>query len=233
MILADDNFSTIVVAIKEGRRIYTNIQNVIVYLLASNLAEVLIIFFATLMNKTILLPIQILWINLVTDTIPAIALGFEKEQKNIMKQKPRKSNEKFFNGFLTSRIMIPAILKSIIIFAMYIAVERSYHDEAMANGTVFITLTAIELLFAFICRSDREPIYKIGFFSNMYMVICVVSTFIIQYFMLSLKVTREWLKVKPMPVNLYIGIIAISFLSIIMFEIVKLILAKIYLKEEK
>ena len=231
MILADDNFATIVVAVKEGRRIYTNIQNVIVYLLASNLAEILIIFFATLMDKTLLLPIQILWINLVTDTIPAIALGFEKEQPGIMKQKPRKKTEKFFNSFLTSRIVIPAILKTIIIFVLYIIVERS-HGAVIASGAVFVTLATIEILFSFICRSDREPIYKIGFFSNKYMVICVVATLVIQYAMLMIPMTREWLKVDTTPSDVYVLILFVSLISIIIFEFVKLILAKIYIKED-
>jgi len=231
MILADDNFATIVVAVKEGRRIYTNIQNVIVYLLASNLAEILIIFFATLMDKTLLLPIQILWINLVTDTIPAIALGFEKEQPGIMKQKPRKKNEKFFNSFLTSRIVIPAILKTIIIFVLYMIVERS-HGAVIASGAIFVTLATIEILFSFICRSDRQPIYKIGFFSNKYMVICVVATLVIQYAMLMIPMTREWLKVDTIPSDVYVLILFMSIISIIIFEFVKLILAKIYIKED-
>jgi Ca2+-transporting ATPase len=232
MILADDNFSTIVVAVKEGRRIYTNIQNVIVYLLASNLAEILIIFFATLMNKTLLLPIQILWINLVTDTIPAIALGFEKEHADIMKEKPRKKTEKFFTPFLTWRIVIPAILKSIIIFMVYTFTER-YYDALIASGAVFVTLATIELFFSFTCRSDRKPIYKIGLFSNMYVVVCVVSTTIIQYIMLMLPITRQWLKVEEMPIELYIIMLAVAMLSVVLFEIVKIILAKIYLKEDK
>lgn len=232
IILADDNFSTIVVAVKEGRRIYTNIQNVIVYLLASNLAEVLIIFFATLMNKTLLLPIQILWINLVTDTIPAIALGFEKEQPDIMKQKPRKKTEKFFNPFLTSRIMVAAILKVIIIFLVYIFVERS-HGAVIASESVFVALATIEILFSFICRSDRNSIFKIGIFSNMYMVICVVATLAVQYAMLLLPITRQWLKVEIMPVDLYVVMIAVAVISVFMFETAKLILAKIYLKVDK
>ena len=230
MILADDNFSTIVVAIKEGRRIYTNIQNVIVYLLASNLAEILIIFLATLMDKTLLLPIQILWINLVTDTIPAIALGFEKEQPGIMKQKPRDNSEKFFNGFLTSRIVIPAILKTIIIFIIYMIVEK-YHGAVIASGAVFVTLATIEVLFSFICRSDRQPIYKIGLFSNIYLVICVVSTLIVQYTMLMIPMTRNWLKVETIPNDVYGLIATMTIISIIMFEITKLILAKIYIKK--
>lgn len=232
MILADDNFSTIVLAVREGRRIYTNIQNVIVYLLASNLAEIIIIFLATLFNKTLLLPIQILWINLVTDTIPAIALGFEKEMPGIMKQKPRRSDEKFFNGFLTSRIVIPAILKSIIIFAVYMIVENVY-GPALAGGAVFVTLANIELLFAFICRSDRQPIFKIGIFSNMYMVICFVTTFILQYAVVMIPATRVWLKVEAMPVGLYVGITLVAAMATVMFEVVKIILSKIYIKEEK
>ncbi len=232
IILADDNFSTIVVAVKEGRRIYNNIQNVIVYLLASNLAEVLIIFIATLMNKTLLLPIQILWINLVTDTIPAIALGFEKGQPDIMKQKPRKKTEKFFNPFLVSRITIPAILKVIIIFIVYFFVEGT-EGAIIASESVFVTLATIEILFSFICRSDRNSIFKIGIFSNIYMVICVVSTLIVQYAILMFPVTRQWLKVEIMPIELYGFLVAVALIAVILFEVVKLTLAKIFLSKEK
>ena len=120
MIISDDNFASIVKAVEEGRRIYANIQNVITYLLASNLAEIIIIFIGNLMNHNVMLPIQLLWINLITDTVPAITLGFEKAEKNIMIKKPRKSTEKFFTPFLITRIIVPAILKSIIILLLFI-----------------------------------------------------------------------------------------------------------------
>ena len=229
MILADDNFATIVVAIKEGRRIYANIQNVIVYLLASNLAEVLIIFLATLFNRTILLPIHLLWINLVTDTIPAIALGFEKEEKNIMRQKPRSASEKFFTPFLTLRILIPGIIKTIVMFLIYFFVEASYGAQ-MASAAVFTSLSIIEVLFAYVCRSDKRPVFKIGLFSNMVMVLCVICTLILQVLVISNPVTASWLKIPLMPNHVYIMIIVASIDCVVIFEFVKVILAKMFHK---
>ncbi len=232
MILADDNFATIVVAIKEGRRIYNNIQNVIVYLLASNLAEVLLIFFATLFNRTILLPIQLLWINLVTDTIPAIALGFEKEEKDIMKQRPRNANEKFFTPFLTLRILIPAVIKTCVMFAIYFFVEISYGDQ-MAGAAVFISLSIIEILFSFVCRSDRKTATQIGIFSNIPMILCLVGTLILQYIVVTNPTFAEWLKIPNMPSHIYVMIIIASVDCIIIFEFIKVILAKKFLKNDK
>ena len=231
MILADDNFATIVVAIKEGRRIYANIQNVIVYLLASNLAEVLIIFLATLFNRTILLPIHLLWINLVTDTIPAIALGFEKEEKNIMRQKPRNSNEKFFTPFLTLRILIPGIIKTVLMFLIYFFVEKSY-DANMASAAVFTSLSIIEVLFAYVCRSDKKPAFRVGLFSNMIMVLCVVGTLILQFLVISNPITASWLKIPLMPKHVYAMIIIAALDSVVIFEIVKVLLAKIFHKNK-
>ena len=229
MILADDNFATIVVAIKEGRRIYANIQNVIVYLLASNLAEVLIIFLATLFNRTILLPIHLLWINLVTDTIPAIALGFEKEEKNIMRQKPRNSNEKFFTPFLTLRIVIPGIIKTVLMFLIYFFVEKSY-DANMASAAVFTSLSIIEVLFAYVCRSDKKPSFRVGLFSNMIMVLCVVGTLILQFLVISNPITASWLRIPLMPKHVYVMIIIAALDSVVIFEIVKVLLAKVFHK---
>lgn len=232
MVLADDNFATIVVAIKEGRRIYNNIQNVIAYLLASNLAEVLIIFIATLFNKTLLLPIQILWINLVTDTIPAIALGFEREERNIMKQKPRNSKESLFTPFLMARIIVPGILKTLIVFVLYFTLENLY-NAAIASGAVFVTLSIIELLFAYICRSDRKSVFKIGLLTNKPMLLCMLGAFLLQVAIVTIPFLSDWLKVPQMPINVHITIICIAIFTVILFEFIKIILAKVFSKERK
>ncbi|MEG1705119.1 MAG: cation-translocating P-type ATPase [Clostridia bacterium] len=232
MILADDNFATIVVAVKEGRRIYNNIQNVIVYLLASNLAEVIIIFLSTLFSKSLLVPIQILWINLVTDTVPAIALGFEKEEPDVMKQKPRKSTDNFFSPFLIFRVLIPAIIKSMLIFMVYFMVEKSY-NSIIAGDVVFITLATIEILFAFICRSDKYPVYKIGLFSNIPIILSVIGTLIIQYTFILFPLTRNWLQIDAMPNSLIIVAVLTSLFALVIFELVKILLAKIYIKQDK
>lgn len=229
MVLADDNFATIVVAIKEGRRIYSNIQNVIVYLLASNLAEVLIIFLATLFNRTILLPIHLLWINLVTDTIPAIALGFEKEEKNIMRQRPRSANERFFTPFLTLRILIPGIIKTVAMFLVYFFVEAGYGAN-MASAAVFTSLSVIEILFAYVCRSDKKTVFKIGIFSNMIMILCFIGTLLIQFLVISNPVTASWLKIPLMPNHVYAIIIIVALDCFVIFEVVKVALAKMFNK---
>ena len=230
MVLADDNFATIIVAVKEGRRIYNNIQNVIAYLLASNLAEVLIIAIATFLNKTLLLPIQILWINLVTDTIPAIALGFEKEEKGIMKNKPRDSKKSLFTPFLISRIVIPGVLKTIISFGLYFYIANKYSEE-FAGATVFITLSIIEIFFAYICRSGKKSVFKIGLLSNKPMLLCVLGTLLIQIAILCVPTFSSWLSIPKLPNSLY-GVIAItSVCTAILFEIVKITLAKIFKNE--
>ena len=230
MILADDNFATIVVAIKEGRRIYTNIQNVITYLLASNIAEVIIIFFATLFNKVLFSPIQILWINLISDTLPAIALGFEKEEEGIMKLKPRKSTEKFFNNFMVLRIIIPAIIKSLAIFAVYM-IGNNYYDEAVASTSAFFTLAVIEILFAFICRSDKKAVYRIGIFSNLPMLLCIIATLVLQILVMFVPFTNKWLGLTNLDGNMYIYITGIIFTIIILLELTKITLAKVFKKE--
>ena len=230
MVLADDNFATIVVEIKEGRRIYNNIQNVIAYLLASNLAEVIIVFLSTLFNETLLIPIQILWINLVTDTIPAIALGFEKEEKNIMRKKPRSANERLFTPFLICRIVIPGVLKAAIIFAIYFLLKVNYGIK-IASAASFITLATLEILFAFICRSDKKSVFKIGLFSNKPMLLCVVGTIILQSVIVLTPTLASLLDVPVLPFNIHLLIISISIITIILFEIIKVILGKIFEKQ--
>ncbi len=230
MVIADDNFATIVVAVKEGRRIYTNIQNVIAYLLASNLAEVIVIFIGTLFGHVVMLPLQLLWINLVTDTIPAITLGFEKTEKNIMKQKPRSSKEKFFDSFLTLRIVIPALIKSAIILTSFFIVEFKYgHSEAMT--VAFIMMAFIELLFAYTMRSDRRTIAQIGIFSNKPMLLGTAITILLQLVVVFVKPVANIFKVEQLNSGLYMLCIGVAVGFVMIAEIVKVILAKIYHKE--
>lgn len=229
MVITDDNFATIVVAIKEGRRIYNNIQNVIAYLLASNLAEVIIIFFGTLFGHNIMLPLQLLWINLITDTIPAITLGFEKAEKGVMKEKPRSAKEKFFNPFLTCRIIIPAVAKSILILTVFMITEKEYgHAEAMTMA--FIMLSFIELLFAYTMRSDRRLVTSIGIFSNKPMVIGTIITLGLQFMVILVPVLADVFKVASLDSHLYLICLLSAIGFVIFAEIVKIILAKIFHK---
>ncbi len=173
MILADDNFATIVTAASEGRRIYDNIRKAIQFLLASNLSEVLSIFFATLFGWTIFQPVQLLWINLITDCFPALALGMEKPEADIMKRAPRDSKEGIFAGGLGFAVGYQGFLVTLITLVSY-AIGRywladMHHAEAIAQGIyspevlgtsmAFLTLSMAEIFHSFNMRSLHGSIF--------------------------------------------------------------------------
>ena len=167
MILADDNFATIVSAVGEGRRIYDNIRKAIQFLLASNLSEVLSIFFATLIGFTIFQPVQLLWINLITDCFPALALGMEKPEKDVMSRKPRDSKEGVFAGGLGFAVFYQGFLVTVITVISYFVghyfetgnfeITNSVHGTTMA----FLTLAMCEVFHSFNMRSLHGSIFKI------------------------------------------------------------------------
>ncbi len=174
MILADDNFATIVSAVGEGRRIYDNIRKAIQFLLASNLSEVLTIFFATLFGFTIFAPVHLLWINLITDCFPALALGMEKPEASIMNRKPRNSKEGIFAGGLGFAVSYQGILVTAITMLSYLIgrfwLANLHHAEAIAAGTysaemlgtsmAFLTLSLCEICHAFNMRTLHGSIFK-------------------------------------------------------------------------
>ncbi|MBQ8387958.1 MAG: cation-translocating P-type ATPase [Clostridia bacterium] len=167
MILADDNFATIVSAVGEGRRIYDNIRKAIQFLLASNLSEVLAIFAATLLGFTIFQPVQLLWINLITDCFPALALGMEKPEADVMKRKPRDSKEGIFAGGLGVAVFYQGVLVTLITLASYFIghwyetgnfeITDSIHGTTMA----FLTLAMCEVFHSFNMRSLHGSIFTI------------------------------------------------------------------------
>ena len=174
MILADDNFATIVSAVGEGRRIYDNIRKAIQFLLASNLSEVLSIFAATLLGFTIFQPVHLLWINLITDCFPALALGMEKPEADVMKRKPRDSKEGIFAGGLGVAVFYQGVIVTLITLASYL-IGRYYladlhHADAIAAGTysaemlgtsmAFLTLSLCEICHAFNMRSLHGSIFR-------------------------------------------------------------------------
>lgn len=179
IILADDSFSTIVTAVKEGRRIFDNIRNVLVYLLTGNIAEILVVFIGTLCGMEIFLPIQLLYINLITDSIPAIALAFESSEKNIMHKKSPKNNGSFFTPFLIAKISLSALLKTIAITLVYFINIKLYNKE-VATTMAFLTLILLEVIFAYSCRNLKKNIINKNLFSNKYMNKSIFALGIIQ-----------------------------------------------------
>ncbi|MCQ4795762.1 calcium-translocating P-type ATPase, PMCA-type [Anaerofustis stercorihominis] len=183
MVLADDNFATIVSAVGEGRRIYDNIRKSIQFLLASNLSEVLSIFIATLLGFTILKPVHLLWINLITDCFPALALGMEKAESDIMKRPPRDSNEGIFAGGMGANIALQGIMVTVITLLAYFI--GHYMESGVweivnsADGMTmaFLTLSMAEIFHSFNMRSLDKSIFNIKG-QNKYLLFAMLASLI-------------------------------------------------------
>jgi Ca2+-transporting ATPase len=184
MVLADDNFATIVNAVEEGRRIYDNIRKTIQFLLSSNLSEVLSIFFATLLGFTILKPVHLLWINLITDSFPAIALGMEGEEENTMKNPPRKSTEGIFSrGLGVDVIWQGAMVTVVTVIAYFVGhfMEAGVWEIAeSADGMTmaFLTLSMAEMFHSLNMRSRRQSIFRMKN-QNKYLFLAMAASLIL------------------------------------------------------
>lgn len=173
MVLADDNFATIVEAIKQGRKVFANIQKAILYLMSCNVGEVLTVFMMTMLGWDILMPVQLLWINLVTDTLPAIALGVEPVEPGIMKNKPRGRKSNFFSGGVARSIIYQGILEGILVlgayqFGLHVGphVGNAAMQHADALTMAFLTLGLIQLFHAFNSKFIHKSIFRVQTFEN-------------------------------------------------------------------
>lgn len=173
LVLADDNFATIIGAVEEGRKIFANIKKAIQFLLSANIAEVLCLFIATMMNIPFLTPLMILWINLVTDSLPALSLGMEEAESDVMKKKPRKSNASLFAGRTGVDIVIQGIIQTGLVMAAFFigtnifeAMDGARHEEAMTMA--FVSLALIQLFHAYSMRSQDHSILNRKLFANKY-----------------------------------------------------------------
>lgn len=178
MILLDDNFSTIVAAVEEGRIIYDNIRKFIRYLLSCNIGEVLTMFLASLLKlPTPLIPIQILWVNLVTDGLPAMALGVDPPDKDIMLRRPRRKNESVFSQGLGFKILMRGIaigLGTLSVFALMLYL--TYNDIKRARTCAFASLVMSQLFFVFECRSEHRSILRINLLTNPWLILAVLCS---------------------------------------------------------
>lgn len=179
MILTDDNFATIVSAIKEGRMIFDNIRKFIKYLLACNLGEILMMGAAAFVGMPLpLIPVQILWVNLVTDGLPALALGVEPPEEGIMERKPIKGNIGIFSGGLGANIVFSGLLiGAASLLAFGAAVYATHGDLRTARSVCFMTMVIAELFFAFECQSEYQTVFERGIFRNMYLFLATVFSF--------------------------------------------------------
>ncbi len=172
MILTDDNFATIVKAVEQGRGIYSNIKKAIHYLLSCNIGEIVTLFLATLFNfhQPPLVAVQLLWLNLVTDSLPALALGMEPVEPSVMEERPRAAGEPLFNKSFSLRLAWQGVMVGLLTLAAYWLGEYVLSDPSLADATAntmaFATLTFCQLFHAFDVRSEKQSIARIGLLSN-------------------------------------------------------------------
>jgi len=227
MVLADDNFSTIVVAVKEGRKVFANIQKSIQYLLSANLGEVLTLFMMTILGWQILQPVHILWINLVTDTFPAIALGVEPTEPGIMNQKPRGRKSNFFSGGVFQAIIYQGLLEGGITLGVYaLAITYPVHQasglaHADALTMAYATLGMIQLFHAFNVKSVHQSIFIVGFFKNKAFNWAVLASFLLLAATIMVPGLNGLFHVSHLDIHQWGIVLAASFSLIVIVEIVK------------
>ena len=181
MVLTDDNFSSIVAAVEEGRGIYDNIRKFIRYLLSCNVGEVLVMFLAVLGGLPLpLLPIQILWMNLVTDGLPALALGVDPTDRDIMSRKPRSPGESIFANGLLYKIVGSGVVIALVTLMVFSGVLLGSHNVELARTMAFNTLVFTQLFYVFSCRSEHHTILDLGLFTNPQLVIAVLCSAVLQ-----------------------------------------------------
>jgi len=222
MVLADDNFATIVTAVEEGRKIYANIRKSVQFLLTCNLGEIVTIFMGTMMGWNVLLPIHILWVNLVTDSLPALALGVEKAEDDVMDQPPREADASFFSEGVGHSILFRGVIQGLITLSAYWYGETHYNHE-IAMTMAFATLGLIQLAHAMNTRSNDKSIFKIGLFSNRFMNGAIVIASILQVSIILIPGLNTMFRVSHLNLSQW-GIVLAASLSIIpIVEVIKLV----------
>ena len=227
MVLADDNFATIIVAVEEGRKVFSNIQKSIQYLLSANMAEVFTIFFATLFGWDVLQPVHLLWINLVTDTLPAIALGVEPAEPGVMTHKPRGRKSNFFDGGVFGAILYQGIFQTMLVLGVYgwalISPEHSTRAEIHADALTmaFATLGLIQLLHAFNVKSVYQSIFKVGLFKNKTFNWSIPVAFILLMATIMVPGFNKLFHVSYLSLTQWLAVMIGSLLIVVLVEIVK------------
>lgn len=237
MILADDNFATIVSAVEEGRRVYANIRKAIQFLLASNISEVLAILIATLLSFTILEPAHILWINLITDSLPALALGLEIGEKDAMRRKPRRSNEGVFSGGLGTDTLYQGVLITILILTAYFLghymetgvfeITESKHGITMA----FLTMSMCEIFHSFNMRSRVNSIFTIKN-QNKWLWLSAGVALLLTTVVISVEPIANLFEFTEISIREYSAAMVLAFMIIPLVEIAKLIKRKLGHEEQ-
>ena len=226
IVLMDDSFSTIVVAVEEGRRIYNNIRNNIVFSLSSNFAEIFTIIIGLLTKTTILLPIYILFIDLVTDSIPSICLSFEKSEDGIMDKKPRGINKPLFTPFIKSCIASSAIIETIFVVLTYFISLKMFGQE-IAMSLALLSMVVQEIVYSISCRNLKGSVVKQGLFSNKAMNYGLLLILLIELIMFITPVGKL-ISITSIDISLILVVFIINFMAIFIYELIKPLLVKCF-----
>ena len=238
MVLADDNFATIINAVEEGRRVYDNIRKVIQFLLSANIAEVLSVFVATLIGFTIFQPVQLLWINLITDSLPALALGMEEAEGDVMKRKPRNASDGVFAGGMGLDIAFQGVIITLLVLASFFAgvyFDMGYIDiadmiagNADAEGVTmaFITLSMVEIFHSFNMRSRRASIFSMKK-QNKWLWGAAALAVVLTIVPVEVDFLAEVFGFMPLPVHALLTALGLAFLIIPIMEVYKAIMRKV------
>jgi P-type Ca2+ transporter type 2C len=241
MILTDDNFSTIVSAIEEGRNIYNNIKKSIIFLLSCNTGEIIALFFAILLGwASPLKPIHILWVNLVTDTLPALSLGIDPGDPSVMEEKPRNPKHSLFAGGAGVSMILNGILIGILTLAAFVIGARVYSgttslfpifpenisEEAIthAQTMAFVVLSVSQLIHSLNMRHPSKSIFQVGFFTNKYLIASVLFGIFLQDVVITVPFLRDVFKVFDLNTNDWLLVGLLSIVPLIVNEIVKIFL---------
>ena len=227
VVLTDDNFATIVSAVEEGRRIYDNILKAVQFLLSSNIGEIITLFIATMLNWIEpLLPIHILWINLVTDSLPALALAVDPAEKNIMNRKAKKTNTIFSKGMIW-RIVYQGIMVGILtLLAFSIGCGFDYHNEELmpqAQTMAFAVLAVSQLVHVFNIRSNKDSIFKVGFGTNKTLLLAIFVSLLLMFIVLEVPFLQNVFSVVNLDLSHWGIVFALALAPLIIVETFKLL----------
>ena len=228
IILLDDSYNTITTAIENGRRIYDNVITNVLYNLSSNFTEIVIILLGMFMGSNIISAIHVLYIDLVADTIPSIALAFEGPTKNIMKEKPHGLNKRIFTPFFMAFLIISVILEAGISILVYFLFENM--GEGIAQTMALFSIVLNEFVFAYNCRSLKRPIIEKGIFSNKYLNLGILVLFAIQIIVFFTPAGKLF-GLEIINMSQFIFVILVNLIAFIVLELLKPIITKVFKDE--
>jgi Ca2+-transporting ATPase len=222
MVITDDNFASIVAAVEQGRGIYDNIRKTLQYLLAGNTAELLLMLVSILVGLPApLLPIHLLWINLVTDGLPALCLATDPIDPDVMQRQPRRRGERITDRAFLVRLLLAGGTTAAVAFAAFVWALRTESAEA-ARSIAFTALVFCELFKSFSFRSEAKPLWKLRRFTNVQLASVVAASFVLQLLLHHVDVLSRLLKTVTPPWNERLGLLALGFVPLLVLELAKL-----------